>query len=150
MPFPGALGEQRRAQWGRNIAPSRTAWTVARGSSHEVCLGDVRGSLGPRKDWIGPTDCSRERGSTMPRPSPLSQSSETPVVAPARSDAKQMNEYHQTLMKLRLEGGLDGIELGPVLGQGSFGRVYKGARHDLHPDTVAESSMTLHLIVNLP
>ena len=48
-------------------------------------------------------------------------------VAPARSEVKQLNEYHQTLMKLRLEGGLDGIELGPVLGQGSFGRVYKGA-----------------------
>ena len=43
-----------------------------------------------------------------------------------RSEVKQLAEYHQTLMKLRLEGGLDGIELGPVLGQGSFGRVYKG------------------------
>ena len=49
------------------------------------------------------------------------------MTAPARSsEVKQLNEYHQTLMKLRLEGGLDGIELGPVLGQGSFGRVYKG------------------------
>ena len=63
------------------------------------------------------------RGSANPGMSGLSKQSD---VAPARSDAKQMSEYHQTLMKLRLEGGLDGIELGPVLGQGSFGRVYKG------------------------
>ncbi len=56
------------------------------------------------------------------------------MAAPARSgEVKQLAEYHQTLMKLRLEGGLDGIELGPVLGQGSFGRVYKGAMFE--PDT---------------
>ena len=28
---------------------------------------------------------------------------------------------------MRLEGGLDGIELGPQLGRGSYGKVFKGA-----------------------
>jgi hypothetical protein len=84
----------------------------------------------------------------MPRPSPLSQLSKDTVVAPARSDAKQMNEYHQTLMKLRLEGGLDGIELGPVLGQGSFGRVYKGMPPALHFDC-PDPDMALHLTADM-
>ena len=56
------------------------------------------------------------------------------AASPARSEVKQLNEYHATLMKLRLEGGLDGIELGPVLGQGSFGRVYKGTELKSNPE----------------
>lgn len=34
---------------------------------------------------------------------------------------------HSQLLKLRMEGGLEGIELGPLLGRGSYGRVFKGA-----------------------
>jgi len=33
---------------------------------------------------------------------------------------------HNHLMKMRMEGGLEGIELGPLLGRGSYGRVFKG------------------------
>ena len=38
-----------------------------------------------------------------------------------------MGDYNQHLLKMRLQGGLEGVELGPILGRGSFGRVYKGA-----------------------
>ena len=33
---------------------------------------------------------------------------------------------HSHLLKMRMEGGLEGIELGPLLGKGSYGRVFKG------------------------
>ena len=47
----------------------------------------------------------------------------------ARSvQARGMVDYHQHLLKMRLEGGLEGIEIGPVLGRGSYGRIYKGSR----------------------
>lgn len=35
------------------------------------------------------------------------------------------SDHHQQLLRMRLEG-LDGIEIGPSLGRGSYGRVYKG------------------------
>ena len=41
-------------------------------------------------------------------------------------ELKALGDYHQHLLKMRLEGGLEGIEMGPILGRGSFGRVYKG------------------------
>jgi hypothetical protein len=36
-----------------------------------------------------------------------------------------LSDQHHRLMRMRLEG-LDGIEIGPSLGRGSYGRVYKG------------------------
>ena len=41
-------------------------------------------------------------------------------------ELKALGDYHQHLLKMRLEGGLEGIEMGPILGRGSFGRGYKG------------------------
>ena len=44
-------------------------------------------------------------------------------------DRQQVNDLlsdqHHRLMRMRLEG-LEGIEVGPSLGRGSYGRVYKG------------------------
>lgn len=34
----------------------------------------------------------------------------------------------QDLLRHRSEAGLEALELGPLIGRGSFGRVYKGAR----------------------
>ena len=48
---------------------------------------------------------------------------------PCSWELKALGDYHQHLLKMRLEGGLEGIEMGPILGRGSFGRVYKGALH---------------------
>ena len=47
-------------------------------------------------------------------------------------------------LRMRLEGGLEGIELGPLLGRGSYGKVYKGeaASHVAHP----ASSLLLGLL----
>ena len=51
----------------------------------------------------------------------------------ARSwELKALGDYHQHLLKMRLEGGLEGIEMGPILGRGSFGRVYKGVACPSH------------------
>jgi hypothetical protein len=36
-----------------------------------------------------------------------------------------LSDQHHRLMRMRLEG-LEGIEIGPSLGRGSYGRVYKG------------------------
>lgn len=33
---------------------------------------------------------------------------------------------HEYLIKMRMEGGLNGIKIGPQLGKGSYGRVFKG------------------------
>jgi hypothetical protein len=41
--------------------------------------------------------------------------------------ADLLGDHHGYLLRMRLEGGLDGIELGPQLGRGSYGKVYKGA-----------------------
>ena len=38
-----------------------------------------------------------------------------------------LSDQHHRLMRMRLDG-LDGIEIGPSLGRGSYGRVYKGAQ----------------------
>ena len=38
-----------------------------------------------------------------------------------------LGDHHGYLLRMRLEGGLDGIELGPQLGRGSYGKVFKGA-----------------------
>lgn len=37
---------------------------------------------------------------------------------------------HAQLLKMRMEGGLEGIEKGPLLGRGSYGRVFKGISHN--------------------
>jgi hypothetical protein len=42
------------------------------------------------------------------------------------TDAYFLGDYHQHLLKMRLQGGLEGVEMGPMLGRGSYGRVYKG------------------------
>lgn len=36
------------------------------------------------------------------------------------------SSLHMGLLGMRLQHGLEGVEIGPVLGQGSFGCVYKG------------------------
>lgn len=55
----------------------------------------------------------------------------SPGVAGGQRDRQQVNDLlgdqHHRLMRMRLEG-LEGIEVGPSLGRGSYGRVYKGAR----------------------
>lgn len=40
----------------------------------------------------------------------------------------QLTDHHLRLLRMRTSADLEGIELGPELGRGSFGRVYKGAR----------------------
>lgn len=37
----------------------------------------------------------------------------------------QYGDHHSYLLKMRMEGGLEGIEIGPLLGRGSYGKVYK-------------------------
>lgn len=39
----------------------------------------------------------------------------------------QLTDHHLRLLRMRTSADLEGIELGPELGRGSFGRVYKGA-----------------------
>ena len=36
-------------------------------------------------------------------------------------------EHHLRLLRMRASADLEGIEVGPELGRGSYGRVYKGA-----------------------
>ena len=36
-------------------------------------------------------------------------------------------EHHLRLLRMRESADLEGIEVGPELGRGSYGRVYKGA-----------------------
>ncbi len=36
-------------------------------------------------------------------------------------------EHHVRLLRMRESADLEGIEVGPELGRGSYGRVYKGA-----------------------
>ncbi len=51
-----------------------------------------------------------------------------------------MGDYNQHLLKMRLQGGLEGVELGPILGRGSYGRVYKGATAVLRPTQACMTS----------
>lgn len=37
-----------------------------------------------------------------------------------------LGQYHKQLLAMRAGSGLEGIEVGPILGRGSYGRVYKG------------------------
>lgn len=37
-----------------------------------------------------------------------------------------LTEYHSHLLAMRLQSGLEGVEVGPILGRGSYGAVYKG------------------------
>ena len=39
----------------------------------------------------------------------------------------QLTDHHLRLMRMRTTSDLEGIELGPELGRGSYGKVYKGA-----------------------
>ena len=39
----------------------------------------------------------------------------------------QAGEHHLRLLRMRASADLEGIEVGPELGRGSYGRVYKGA-----------------------
>lgn len=43
-----------------------------------------------------------------------------------------LRDHHGYLLRMRMEGGLEGIALGPLLGKGSYGRVYKGACFHCH------------------
>ena len=40
----------------------------------------------------------------------------------------QLTDHHLRLLRMRTTSDLEGIELGPELGRGSYGKVYKGAR----------------------
>lgn len=46
------------------------------------------------------------------------------AVASARDGT--LEGMHAQLLGMRLQHGLDGVEVGPLLGKGSFGSVYKG------------------------
>ena len=49
---------------------------------------------------------------------------------------------HEYLIKMRTEGGLNGIKIGPQLGKGSYGRVFKGDPW-LTPQQLAHSTPLL-------
>lgn len=40
----------------------------------------------------------------------------------------QLTDHHLRLLRMRTTSDLEGIELGPELGRGSYGKVYKGVR----------------------
>lgn len=43
----------------------------------------------------------------------------------ASDKAMTLSAYHKQLLAMRVGSGLEGIEVGPMLGRGSYGRVYK-------------------------
>lgn len=43
--------------------------------------------------------------------------------AAAGGASDMLGDHHGYLLRMRLEGGLEGIELGPQLGRGSYGKV---------------------------
>lgn len=42
------------------------------------------------------------------------------------SGSDVLGDHHGYLLRMRLEGGLEGIEIGPIMGRGSYGKVFKG------------------------
>ena len=47
-------------------------------------------------------------------------------VATRMPQVMSLGAYHKQLLAMRASSGLEGIEVGPILGRGSYGRVYKG------------------------
>ena len=43
---------------------------------------------------------------------------------------QQLTDHHLRLLRMRTSAHLEGIEVGPEIGRGSYGRVYKGANLD--------------------
>lgn len=43
----------------------------------------------------------------------------------ASDEVMTLSAYHKQLLAMRVGSGLEGIEVGPMLGRGSYGRVYK-------------------------
>ncbi len=39
-----------------------------------------------------------------------------------------LGDLHGYLLRMRLEGGLEDIEIGPIMGRGSYGKVFKESR----------------------
>ena len=105
------------------------------------CLGCLKPRLSHLHDWgTSPaasslTNCCNVQMSlgitpvakTCPKLRPGVKLADDDGAKPWPAGADLLGDHHGYLLRMRLEGGLDGIELGPQLGRGSYGKVFKGA-----------------------